>query len=890
MASTAKELEDWQIISTDSDGNIIDEENNKRRRSRRRGALERIYLRRLSDGLQIGRGDSIIINDKAIDEDGENVTSILFVSDIRLHTLNNIVELWAYSYLKWDELDPIEYYKQFNANILEKNKSEDDYAKLFADEVDKNEIYLTIEPVEVKLADIVSLANIIPMAKWINTSFKKDDKRDYLVRYICTTIGTNFSPIDIIVEKERIIRKTPKETEEHLKDILWPERKDEPKKKKSYVPRNKTSAKPKKIKMEDTSVSEIPIDSSTEEGDEDSEDDVYTGGEEEGVEDSNEEEDDDIESAEEAEDVDEDEEENNIKPKKRGRPAGRPRKVKIEKTGGSLNTSKSGRSTLTVRKFTKKNVVRAKKKYTPFSKRYKSIAAIPDLTKLSEFHQHSTDLLARGLENRLKTTQKHQIVETIFSKIKKQLYSSHNREELLNSGDLGNYLPARDNEFETIYFTIYSALESSSATTLYVHGTPGVGKTLTIREAMRNLQAFVKQDMLPSFQYVEINGLKMVKPTDAYEVLWNKISGESLTWGAAMESLEFFFKKVPKNKKLPIVVLLDELDALVNKAQDILYNFFNWTTYENAKLIVIAVSNTNDLPEKELGNKVSSRIGFTRIIFSGYTHEQLKTIIDFRLKGLNDSYFFVDTRTGSAYLADSSVTSSSDRLPAGMKKVRLRMTDDAIEIASRKVASVSGDARRALKVCKRAAEIAEQYYMAKHGYGYDGQTIVSEDLEEGERENAVASAKDSADVQTVHISHVMKALNETINSHAINFMSRLSFTAKLFLFALLNLIKKSGLQEQSLGNVIDEIRLLIEVNGNNKFIVGIVDTLFQKNESNKGEQLRMISWDFLINQLVDGGIIVKQNIKNERLSCVKLNVSIEDVKQAVYEDEALKGL
>ena len=187
--------------------------------------------------------------------------------------------------------------------------------------------------------------------------------------------------------------------------------------------------------------------------------------------------------------------------------------------------------------------------------------------------------------------------------------------------------------------SVYSAIESSSATTVYVAGTPGVGKTLTVREVIKDLMASAKQEELPKFQYVEINGLKMVKPTDSYEVLWNKISGERLTWGASMESLEFYFNKVPKGKKYPIVVLLDELDALVTKNQEIMYNFFNWTTYQNAKLIVIAVANTMDLPERQLGNKVSSRIGFTRIMFTGYTHEELKNIIEFRLSGFNDTYF-----------------------------------------------------------------------------------------------------------------------------------------------------------------------------------------------------------------------------------------------------------
>lgn len=351
--------------------------------------------------------------------------------------------------------------------------------------------------------------------------------------------------------------------------------------------------------------------------------------------------------------------------------------------------------------------------------------------------------------------------------------------------------------------------------------------------------------------------------------------------------------------------MLDELDAMVTKSQDIMYNFFNWTTYENAKLIVIAVANTMDLPERQLGNKITSRIGFTRIMFTGYTHEELKNIIDLRLKGLNDSFFYVDTKTGNAILIDAAGndTTVKQTLPEDVRRVRLRMSADAIEIASRKVASVSGDARRALKVCKRAAEIAEKHYMAKHGYGYDGKTVIEDENEEqiydDEDKDLIESnkAKDDNDddddndgVQTVHITHVMKALNETLNSHVITFMTRLSFTAKLFIYALLNLMKKNGSQEQELGDIVDEIKLLIEVNDSNKFVMEIAKTLFQQGSDNISEQLRIISWDFVLNQLLDAGILFKQTMKNDRICCVKLNISVEEAKRAMNEDETLRNL
>ncbi|AET37405.1 origin recognition complex subunit 1 Ecym_1154 [Eremothecium cymbalariae DBVPG len=534
----------------------------------------------------------------------------------------------------------------------------------------------------------------------------------------------------------------------------------------------------------------------------------------------------------------------------------------------------------------KKNVARAKKAYTPFSKLYRRPQDIPDLNKNGEFYRESHDWDISALENQFRSPTKNKTVETIFSKVKRQLNSTHGKEEIVKASNFEDYLPARENEFATIYLSMYSAIEAGTGTSIYIAGTPGVGKTLTVREVVKELLISADRKELPQFQYIEINGLKMVKPTDSYEVLWKKISGSTLTSGAAMESLEYYFKEIPQSKKRPVVVLLDELDALVTKTQDVMYNFFNWTTYENSKFVVVAVANTMDLPERQLGNKVSSRIGFTRIMFTGYTHDELKTIINLRLMGLNDSYFYVDPTSGSSYLCQDG---NMDELPKDISKlqrVRLKISEDAVEIASRKIASVSGDARRALKVCKRAVEIAEHEYMQNHGYGYDGKLIKDRKKSTKQKDGS------KEELQKVEIYHITKALHDAINSPTDTFMSKLSFTSKLFLYSLVNLIRKSGSQEQTLGDIIDEIRLLLEVNGKNKYILEMKRVLFLSNgaEEDEEEQLRIISWDYVINQLVETSLIIKQNLKNERMCAIKLNISFEEVCKNIMEDEMLKTL
>ncbi|CCH61521.1 hypothetical protein TBLA_0E04690 [Henningerozyma blattae CBS 6284] len=1014
MAQNHKELKGWKIIVKDEFGQVVTDTN--KRASRRSGKVN-VQLQRESDGLIFSRGSNILVNEESSkennDADNDNTEtdlndpsrySVYLVGDIRLNTTSHIVEVWAYSYLRHFELDPIAYYKQLHPELTDLNDGT--LLKKFEEETDPNEIYLTVEYYELPLYKIVDIATVINGGEsWskLKSTPNFDENKNFFVNYSCNPDSSCIKRINYNNIQNFAKGLTAKEFEQYLKNLSSPKNKKSNQETNSsnqikrHLDVNENLNKISKLSIKEPKIKKIkselnandkisvdnieitngsddsnsignesrsasdPGDNSEESGNESNFSDDPEASSDEGLDtDEGEIDSDSDDHIDEEEEIEEEEEDDDFVARRSNRrdlrfissngqktsrsslsesgtkkrvTRGRPKKIKeesdIDLSRSSHKSSKLfepvGRYTdknPIVRKFTKRNVVRAKKKYTPFSKRFKSIKDIPDLTKLAEFNQSSTDLQISQLEDKLKAPKGHEVVETIFSKVKRQLNSTNSREEIVKSTNFTNYLPGRENEYASIYLSLYSALQSTSATTIYIAGTPGVGKTLTVREVIKELHTSMIQNELPKFQYVEINGLKMVKPTDSYEVLWNKISGEQLTWGAAMESLEFYFNKVPKNKKRPIILLLDELDALVNKSQDIMYNFFNWTTYENAQLIVLAVANTMDLPEKELGNKVSSRIGFTRIMFTGYTYEELNTIIHFRLKGLNNSSFYVNMDTGHSHLIpeeegegdeevdeNDTVIEKKKYLPANVKKVRLRMSDDAIEIASRKVASVSGDARRALKICKRATEIAEQHYMARHGFGYDGDRLLQEEKEAEQRdisENGKVTDKlkeieydsEGNEIQTVRIFHIMKALNEIINSPSIQYISDSSFTIKLFLYAFLNLVKKTGTQEHQVGNIVDEIELVMHVNNGNKYMKELYSMLYHlggkqgdsKSIKDGNIQLRILSWDYFVSCLVDSGIITKQTMRNERVSLIKLQIPTEDVQRALDKDVILKSL
>ena len=51
---------------------------------------------------------------------------------------------------------------------------------------------------------------------------------------------------------------------------------------------------------------------------------------------------------------------------------------------------------------------------------------------------------------------------------------------------------------------------------MYISGVPGTGKTATVHEVMRCLQHATDMDEISPFHFIEINGMKMTDPHQAY--------------------------------------------------------------------------------------------------------------------------------------------------------------------------------------------------------------------------------------------------------------------------------------------------------------------------------------------------------------------------------------
>ncbi|KAK4785850.1 hypothetical protein SAY86_002539 [Trapa natans] len=291
-------------------------------------------------------------------------------------------------------------------------------------------------------------------------------------------------------------------------------------------------------------------------------------------------------------------------------------------------------------------------------------------------------------------------------------------------------LPCREKEMNEISTFIKGAIhgDQCSGRCLYVHGVPGSGKTMSVLAVMRNLKSQLDDGLLKPYCFVDINALKLASQQNIYKVIYQSLTGNSVNWKKALQLLNERFSEGTRNDKEhdpPCILLIDELDELVTGKQSVLYNILHWTTKSNYKLTIIGIANTMDLPEKLLP-QISSRMGFQRLCFGPYNYQQLQEIISSRLEGID------------------------------------AFEKQGIEFVSRKVAAISGDARRALDICRRAAEIAD--YRIKS-------TSTPVSVSSGEK-------------ALVGIGDIDESINEMFQRPHIQVMSSASRMCKLFLAAM----------------------------------------------------------------------------------------------------------
>lgn len=117
-----------------------------------------------------------------------------------------------------------------------------------------------------------------------------------------------------------------------------------------------------------------------------------------------------------------------------------------------------------------------------------------------------------------------------------------------------------------------------------------------------------------------------------------------------------------------VFFFLVQLDLLWTRKQNVMYNLFDWPTRRHARLVVLTIANTMDLPERIMINRVASRL-----VRWTQSEQERKQRVKMRNRKIHHSGF-----SGSARLNQT----GSDTLSALTLKIRLKLKKNVISSQS----------------------------------------------------------------------------------------------------------------------------------------------------------------------------------------------------------------
>jgi len=231
-----------------------------------------------------------------------------------------------------------------------------------------------------------------------------------------------------------------------------------------------------------------------------------------------------------------------------------------------------------------------------------------------------------------------------------------------------NQLIGRDEEINQVKQFITSHIDSNTAASLYISGAPGTGKTACVTSILND------KSITSRLQHViTVNCMAMTSATSIYQRIASDIGIKKSKLKNAKSSLKHIEKNLTNDGPM-ILMFLDEMDQLDNTHQEVLYTIFGWTSLINSRLVLIGIANSLDLTDRILP-RLQSNLSCKPTVkhFKPYTKEQLARILNARISNVDSGNEVIDST--------------------------------AIQFCARKVAAMTGDARKALDICRRSVEI-----------------------------------------------------------------------------------------------------------------------------------------------------------------------------------------
>ncbi|KAJ5938214.1 hypothetical protein N7454_004556 [Penicillium verhagenii] len=253
--------------------------------------------------------------------------------------------------------------------------------------------------------------------------------------------------------------------------------------------------------------------------------------------------------------------------------------------------------------------------------------------------------------------------------------------QLFARGATSGRLVGREAEREKVATFLEDCVDSQKGGCLYISGPPGTGKSAMVNE--------VCQDMdLSNVKVSHVNCVSMRNSRDVYSKLIQDFGDENEVFKKSeADRLKDMF--IPSKADGLFLVSLDEMDHLLQGDSGVLQSLFEWSLHSKSTLVLIGIANALDLTDRSLPQLKAKNLRPILLPFLPYNATSIAGVITARLRSL---------------------------LPLGADsdpKFVPFLQPAAIQLCAKKVASQTGDLRKAFELIKRAIDVIEQETILK---------------------------------------------------------------------------------------------------------------------------------------------------------------------------------
>lgn len=199
-------------------------------------------------------------------------------------------------------------------------------------------------------------------------------------------------------------------------------------------------------------------------------------------------------------------------------------------------------------------------------------------------------------------------------------------EEILSPEYLPDFLPHREDKIKQLARNLMPAAKGGIPQNSFIFGPPGIGKTHVVKFVFRELEEFsenVKTIYINCWDYNTPVSILSKIATDLGIFVQRRGIGKDEVFERIIE----FFGKTKKG----LVICLDEVDQLIFKSGEILYDLLRINQYIKNPVCLVFVSNFKDV-FVNLDLRIKSSLRIEEIEFKPYSVQEMKDILEERVR------------------------------------------------------------------------------------------------------------------------------------------------------------------------------------------------------------------------------------------------------------------